>query len=181
MKEFYTFTLVDGEGKSFETAQFEGKVVLVVNTATGCGFTPQYEEIEKMYEKYHDQGFEVLDVPCNQFRNQAPGTDEEIRDFCQLKYHTKFPQMQKSDVNGENALPLFEYLKSQQGFQGFGSGIKAKMMDTMLKMADRNYKENPDIKWNFTKFLVNREGDVVARFEPTASMKDVEKAVCELV
>ena len=154
---------------------------VIVNTATGCGFTPHYEPIEKMYEEYHDKGFEVIDVPCNQFRNQTPGTDEEIHQFCTLKYNTQFPQMKKSDVNGENELPLYTYLKSQKGFEGFGKGVKAMAMKAMAKAADKDYQNSSDIKWNFTKFLVDREGKVVARFEPTADMKEVEKAVAALI
>lgn len=175
----YTVPEVGGNEKSLK--EYEGKVLLIVNTATGCGFTPQYEDIENIWEKYHDQGFDVIDVPCNQFAGQTPGTDEEIHEFCQLHYNTKFPQMKKSDVNGENALPLFTYLKSEKGFEGFGKGPKAFAMSAMLKKIDKDYKNNPDIKWNFTKFLVDRQGNVVARFEPTASMKDVEQAVSELI
>ena len=112
-------------------ADFAGKIVMVVNTATGCGFTPQYEDIEGMYEKYHDQGLEIIDIPCNQFAGQAPGTDEEIHNFCTLHYNTMFPQMKKSEVNGENAIELYKFLKSQQGFQGFGKGPKSLMMSAM--------------------------------------------------
>ena len=165
----------------FSLAEFKGKVILVVNTATGCGFTPHYKDLENMYEKYHDQGFEIIDVPCNQFAGQTPGTDDEIHDFCTLRYNTEFPQMKKSDVNGENALPLFTYLKSQKGFEGFGHGPKALAMSAMLKKLDKNYKTNPDIKWNFTKFVIDREGNVVARFEPTAKMKDVEACIAGLI
>ncbi|MBR0130544.1 MAG: glutathione peroxidase [Firmicutes bacterium] len=181
MNKFYEFELIDGDGERFETKNFEGKVVLVVNTATGCGFTPQYKEMEEIYEKYHDQGFEILDVPCNQFAGQTPGTDEEIHEFCTLNYGTQFPQMSKSDVNGDNELPLFTFLKSQKGFEGFGKGVKAMAMSAMLSKIDKDYKNNPAIKWNFTKFLVDREGNVVARFEPTHDMKDVEKAVAALI
>ena len=156
---------------------FKGKVVMVVNTATGCGFTPQYEPIEKMYEKYHDQGLVILDIPCNQFGNQAPGSDEEIHEFCTLHYNTTFPQMKKADVNGENELPLYTYLKSQKGFEGFGKGPAALAMSAMLKKIDKDYKNNPEIKWNFTKFVVDRNGDVVARFEPTEKMDKVDKYV----
>ena len=174
----YDFTLTRGDGAEVSLADYRGKVLLIVNTATGCGFTPHYEPIEKMYEEYHDKGLEIIDVPCNQFREQTPGTDEEIRQFCQLKYNTQFPQMKRSDVNGENALPLFTYLKEQKGFEGFGKGPMALMMSQMLKKIP---KENPDIRWNFTKFVVDREGNVVARFEPTADMKKVEECVVSLL
>lgn len=177
----YDLSVPTAEGTELSLSQFSGKVMLIVNTATGCGFTPHYEPIEAMYEKYHDQGFEVIDIPCNQFAGQTPGTDEEIHEFCTLKYNTKFPQMRKSDVNGENELPLFNYLKSQQGFKGFGKGIKAIAMNTMLKKIDKDFKNNPDIKWNFTKFVVDRNGNVVARFEPTEDMKKVEECIASLM
>ena len=177
----YDFKLVTGEGQEVDLAACKGKVLLIVNTATGCGFTPHYEAIEKLYEEYHDKGLEVIDVPCNQFYGQTPGTDEEIHQFCTLKYNTRFPQMKKSDVNGANALPLFTYLKSQKGFEGFGKGPAALAMGVMLKKIDKDYKNNPDIKWNFTKFLVDREGNVVARYEPTYDMKKVDEAVAALL
>ena len=178
---FYDQTVMDTQGNEVSMKDFEGKVVLVVNTATGCGFTPHYKDIEAMYEKYHDKGFEVVDVPCNQFMGQAPGTDEEIHEFCTLHYNTQFPQMKKSDINGPDAIPLFTYLKSQKGFEGFGKGPKALAMSAMLKKIDKDYKNNPDIKWNFTKFVVDREGNVVARFEPTADMKLVDQCVASLI
>ena len=177
----YDNEVTTGTGEKQSLADYKGKVILVVNTATGCGFTPHYKDIEAMYEKYHDRGFEVVDVPCNQFAGQTPGTDDEIHEFCTLHYNTKFPQMKKADVNGENALPLFTYLKSQKGFEGFGKGPKALAMSAMLSKIDKDYKNNPDIKWNFTKFIVDREGNVVARFEPTANMKKVEECVKSLL
>ena len=178
---FYDLSVTAADGSEVSMKDYENKVVLVVNTATGCGFTPHYKPLEEMYEKYHDQGFEIVDVPCNQFAGQTPGTDEEIHEFCQLKYNTQFPQMKKSDVNGENAIELFKYLKSQKGFEGFGKGPKALAMSTMLKGIDKDYKNNPDIKWNFTKFIVNRQGEVVARFEPTVDMKEVAACVASLM
>ena len=177
----YDYSVKNPKGEDVSLEQFRGKVLLIVNTATGCGFTPHYKDLESMYEKYHDQGFDILDIPCNQFAGQTPGTDEEIHEFCTLKYNTQFPQMKKSDVNGENALPLYAYLKSQKGFEGFGKSPMALMMSTMLKKIDKDYKNNPDIKWNFTKFLVDREGNVVNRFEPTADMKVVDSAVKSLL
>lgn len=177
----YDYKLVDGQGNEVSMKDYEGKVVLVVNTATGCGFTPQYKNIEAIYEKFHDQGLEVIDIPCNQFAGQAPESDEEIHEFCQLHYNTQFPQMKKSDVNGENELPIYTFLKSQKGFEGFGKGPKALAMSAMLKKIDKNYKNTSDIKWNFTKFLVNRSGEVVARFEPTQKMTDVKEAVTALI
>ncbi len=178
---FYDYSVTKPSGDEVSMKDFEGKVVLVVNTATGCGFTPQYKDLEDMYEKFHDKGLEIVDVPCNQFAGQTPGTDEEIHEFCALKYNTQFPQMKKSDVNGETAIPLFKYLKEQKGFEGFGKGPKALAMSAMLLKIDKEYKNNPEIKWNFTKFVVDREGNVVARFEPTAKMEDVAKCVEELL
>ena len=181
MSTIYDFTVTDPKGNEIALKDYEGKVILVVNTATGCGFTPHYKDLEDMYEKFHEQGFEIIDVPCNQFAGQTPGTDEEIHEFCTLKYHTQFPQMKKSDVNGENALPLFTWLKSQKGFEGFGKGPKALAMSALLKKIDKDYKNNPDIKWNFTKFLVDRSGNVVARFEPTEKMEVVAENVAKLI
>ncbi|MBR4162076.1 MAG: glutathione peroxidase [Solobacterium sp.] len=177
---FYDFELTSRKGETVYTKDFAGKVVLVVNTATGCGFTPHYEPIEKMYEEYHDQGFEVLDIPCNQFGAQTPGSDDEIHEFCTLNYHTQFPQMHKSDVNGENELPLYTFLKQQKGFEGF-TGPTAEFMNKHLAKIDPDFENNPNIKWNFTKFVIDREGNVVARFEPTADMADVEACVKSLL
>ena len=181
MSKFYDLTVENPQGEQISLADYKGKVVLVVNTATGCGFTPHYKDLQEMYEKFHDQGFEIIDVPCNQFAGQTPGTDDEIHEFCTLKYNTQFPQMKKADVNGENAIPLFKYLKEQKGFAGFGKGPKALAMSAMLKTIDKDYKNNPEIKWNFTKFLIDREGNVTARFEPTEKMENVVKAVEELL
>ena len=178
---FYDLSVMAADGNEVSMKDYEGKVVLVVNTATGCGFTPHYKDLEAMYEKFHDKGFEIIDVPCNQFAGQAPESDEEIHEFCQLKYHTQFPQMKKSDVNGEDAIELFKFLKSEKGFEGFGKGPKALAMSALLKKMDKDYKNNPEIKWNFTKFIINRKGEVVARFEPTADMEKVAECVEELL
>ncbi len=178
---FYDLSVEAADGTQVPMSDYKGKVVLVVNTATGCGFTPHYKPLEEMYEKYHDAGFEIIDVPCNQFAGQTPGTDEEIHEFCTLNYNTQFPQMKKADVNGETAIELFRYLKEQKGFEGFGKGVKAMAMNTMLKKIDKDFKNNSEIKWNFTKFLIDREGNVVARFEPTADMKKVGESVAALI
>ncbi|MBQ8119672.1 MAG: glutathione peroxidase [Ruminococcus sp.] len=177
----YDYSVPRPDGSELKLSEFKGKVIVIVNTATGCGFTPHYEPLEKLYEEYHAKGLEIIDVPCNQFAGQTPGTDEEIHEFCTLKYNTQFPQMKKSDVNGENALPLFEYLKSQQGFEGFGSGVKALAVKAVAKKMDKDYKNNPDIKWNFTKFVVDRDGNVVKRFEPTEDMKKVVEYIKKLM
>ncbi len=173
----YDYSVTTPAGEAVSLAEYRGKVVLIVNTATGCGFTPHYEPLEAMYRRLHDKGLEIIDIPCNQFGGQAPGTDEEIHAFCTLHYDTTFPQMKKSDVNGENELPLYTYLKDRKGFEGFGTGQTADFMDSMLAEKDPDYAAKPDIKWNFTKFIVDRSGEVAARFEPTADMADVEKCV----
>ena len=181
MSNFYDYSVTDAKGNEVKMSDFKGKVVLIVNTATGCGFTPQYEPIEKMYENYHDKGLEILDIPCNQFGGQAPGSDDEIHEFCTLHYNTTFPQMKKSDVNGENELPLYTYLKSQKGFEGFGKHKLSLLLAGMLKKADKDWDKKPDIKWNFTKFVVDKDGNVVARFEPTEDMAKVEEYVKSLL
>ncbi|MBP3893019.1 MAG: glutathione peroxidase [Atopobiaceae bacterium] len=174
---FYDYSVTDPQGNEVKMADFAGKVVLVVNTATGCGFTPHYEPLEQMWEDLHDKGLEIIDVPCNQFGAQTPGTDDEVHEFCTLNYGTQFPQMKKSDVNGENQLALFGWLKEQKGFEGFGEGEMAGFMAAHLAKIDPDYASNPDIKWNFTKFVIDRDGNVVARFEPTADMADVRACV----
>ena len=173
----YDCTITTGTGETLCLADYKGKVILIVNTATGCGFTPQYAPIEQLYKDYHDKGLEILDIPCNQFGGQAPGSDEEIHAFCTLHFNTTFPQMRKADVNGPDELPLYTWLKSQKGFEGFGKGVKALAMSAMLSKIDKDYKNNPNIKWNFTKFIADRNGNVVARFEPTADMNEVRKCV----
>lgn len=177
----YDYSVPKPNGEELKLADYKGKVMLIVNTATGCGFTPQYEALEQMYEKYYDKGLEIIDVPCNQFGHQTPGTDEEVHEFCQLHYNTKFAQMKKSDVNGENELPLYTYLKAQKGFSGFGEHQFSKLLADMLSKADSDWASKPDIKWNFTKFLVNKNGEVVERFEPTSDMKELEEKIVKLL
>ena len=171
------FTVKDRKGNDVALSEYKGKVLLIVNTATRCGFTPQYEELQEMYDKYKDKGLVILDFPCNQFGEQAPGDIASIHEFCTSKYNTTFPQFDKVEVNGENESPLFKFLKAKQGFKGFGNGNQAKFMDEMLKKKDPDYASKSDIKWNFTKFLVDSKGEVVARFEPTASMNFVSTVV----
>ncbi len=178
----YDFKVKDTTGKDVSLNEYQNRVLLIVNTATACGFTPQYEELEKLYEKYKEQGFSVLDFPCNQFGNQAPGTDEEIVNFCTLKYGVSFPVFSKIEVNGENASPLYQFLVSQKGFSGFDPEHKlSAVLDDMLQKQNADYKNEPSIKWNFTKFLVDRQGRVVERFEPTADMAGVEQKVKALL
>ena len=157
MAGIYDYTVKDAKGDDVDLAQFKGKVLLVVNTATGCGFTPQYKGLEELYETYHDRGFDILDFPCNQFGHQAPGTNAEIVDFCTLTYHTQFPQMAKIDVNGPDESPVYTWLKAQKG----GVGKK--------------------IKWNFTKFLLDREGNVVKRYAPPTKPEDIAADIEKLL
>lgn len=172
----YDFEVKDGEGNMQSLSQYQDKVLLIVNSATKCGFTPQYNELNEMYNEFHEQGFEILDFPCNQFGGQAPGTTEEIAEVCRSKWLVPYAIFDKIDVNGENASPLFEYLKNEQPFTDL-KGKGATALKLMFKAKDRHYKDSNDIKWNFTKFLVDRQGNVVRRFEPTEDMGDVKDAV----
>ena len=137
MSTFYDYSVTRRDGSELSMKEFEGKVVLVVNTATGCGFTPQYKELESIYEEFHDKGLEILDIPCNQFAGQTPGTDEEVHEFCTLKYNTQFDQMKKSEINGENALDLYKFLKSQKTFEGFGKGLQIDRMKNVFVVVQR--------------------------------------------
>ena len=175
---FYDIKVTNDAGQEVSLGYYRGQVLLIVNTATRCGFTPQYEELEALYEKYHAAGLEILDFPCNQFGPQAPGPITEIHQFCTANFNIQFPQFDKIDVNGPNASPLFTFLKTQQGFGGFDSADeRGKFMDQMLRRQDADYDKKADIKWNFTKFLVSRDGRVVRRFEPTDKMSNVEMAI----
>lgn len=170
----YDLKVKTRDGKDFDLGSLKGKVSLVVNTATGCGFTPQYEGLEELYEKYHDQGFEILDFPCDQFGHQAPGSDDEIHQFCTAKYNTKFDQFAKIDVNGENESPVFTILKEQQKKEE-PVGLKNKMAMKAVKKISKTCKKDGDIVWNFTKFLVDKDGNAVKRYDPTFDPKDIEK------
>lgn len=182
MRTVYEFSVKDRKGKDVSLKEYANEVLLIVNTATKCGFTPQYEELEKLYEKYHAQGFEVLDFPCNQFGQQAPGTDESIHQFCKLTYGTEFPRFKKLKVNGADADPLYKFLEEQKGFAGFApTHPLTPVLEKLLAESDPDYKENADIKWNFTKFLINKKGQVVARFEPTESIDNIAKQIEELL
>ena len=176
----YDYSVKKRNGESVSISQFKGKVLLIVNTATGCGFTPQYEGLENLYKKYHEQGLEILDFPCNQFGNQAPGNDDEIHEFCTLKYNTSFDQFAKIDVNGENESPLFAFIK-QQSPEELVDGLKNKMAMKAIEKISSTAKNAKDIKWNFTKFLINREGNVVYRFSPTYKPEDIEEKIKELI
>ena len=176
----YDCKVKNRSGEDVSISDYKGKVLLIVNTATGCGFTPQYEGLEKLYKEYHDKGLEILDFPCNQFGKQAPGSDDEIHEFCQFKYNTTFDQFSKIDVNGENESPLYTLLKDAITEDTI-SGMKNKMaMKAVEKLSD-TYKEDKDIIWNFTKFLVDREGNVVARYSPIMKPEDMEEKIKELI
>ena len=177
MSSIYDFNVKDRKGNDVSLSEYKGKVLLIVNTATGCGFTPHYDPLEAMYKEFRDRDFEILDFPSNQFAGQAPGSDDEIHEFCTLKFGTEFPQFAKIDVNGENADPLFAYLASVKPFEGFGKGLKNAMLNKFAKMNNKKFGDKTYIGWNFTKFLINREGKVVERFEPTTDMKIVKDAV----
>ena len=177
MKTVYDFSLKDKQGNEVSLEQYKGKVLLIVNTATGCGFTPQYEDLEAMYHKLQSKGLEILDIPCNQFGHQAPGSDEEIKEFCTVEFGADFPQFKKSDVNGANELPLYTWLKSEKPCLGGYDEKLAAVMEKLYNEANPEPRKKDDIQWNFTKFLISRDGQVIARFEPVVDMKEVEKQV----
>ena len=179
--DIYELSVKTRKGEDFALSQLQGKVLLIVNTATGCGFTPQYEALEKLYEAYHAQGLEVLDFPCNQFGHQAPGEDEEIHAFCTGRYKTRFDQFRKIDVNGETAEPLFTALKAQAPADEPVKGLKAKAAMAAIAKISSTCKAPEDIKWNFTKFLVDREGKVVRRLSPIADPMELEQSIRELL
>ena len=177
MKNVYDLIVKDRKGEEVSLSEYKGKVLLIVNPATGCGFTPHYEPLEAMYRDLRGKGFEILDFPCNQFANQAPGSEDEIHSFCTMKFGTDFPQFAKIDVNGDNADPLFAFLAAEKPFEGFGKGIKNAALEKFADMNNKKFGDKAYIKWNFTKFLIDRDGNVIARFEPTVDMKEVRKAV----
>ena len=173
----YQFKAESNAGEEVNFADYKGKVLLVVNTASKCGFTPQYEGLEALYKKYGSKGLVIVGFPCDQFGHQEPGTDEEIVEFCKLNYGVTFPLMAKSDVNGENANEIFKWLYSEKPFAGFGDSDTGKFMDGMLSRGNTDYASNPDIKRNFTKFLIDRKGRVVARFEPVVTPAELESEI----
>lgn len=177
----YDFNVMKADGTEVSMADYKGKVLLIVNTATGCGFTPQYQPLQELYNELQGQDFEILDFPCNQFGEQAPGTDEEIHTFCTGRFGITFPQFAKVDVRGETAIPLFRYLAENTQFGGFGISPMGAMMSGIAKKMDKDYKKNGEVKWNFTKFLIARDGTIAARFEPTEDMKNIARKVKELL
>lgn len=176
----YDFVVKAQDGTDVALSSFAGKALLIVNTATGCGFTPQYTELQEMYEAFKDQGFEILDFPCNQFGEQTPGSDEEVHDFCTGRYGITFPQYSRIDVNGANAIPLYQWLTSNTKFEGF-DGPMGLILRPVVKRMDKDYKNNGRIKWNFTKILINRQGEIVARYEPTADIKKIRAKLQEVL
>ena len=176
----YDYSITSRSGEEVSLSNLKGKVLIIVNTATGCGFTPQYEGLEKLYKEYHDKGLEILDFPCNQFGSQAPGTDDEIHNFCQFKYNTSFDQFSKIEVNGENEHPLYTYLKGEIKEDTI-EGLKNKMAMSAVEKISSTCKKEGDIKWNFTKFLVDRNGNVVGRFSPTYKPEEMEDKIKELL
>lgn len=171
----YDISVSAMDGSSVSLSSFKGKVLLIVNTATKCGFTPQYDELESLYKTYREKGLEILDFPCNQFKEQAPGSIEEINQFCTLTFGTTFPRFAKLEVNGKGEHPLYTFLKAQKGFAGFDpSHEKSARLTERMREADPNFEKDPSIKWNFTKFLADREGTIVARYEPTTFLEEIE-------
>ncbi len=181
MAKVYDYKVKGRKGEEIDLKDYAGKVLLIVNTATGCGFTPQYKGLEKLYQENKDKGFEILDFPCDQFGHQAPGSDAEIHEFCTAKYKTTFPRFAKIEVNGDTAEPLFKFLKESQPEETEPKGMKNKLAMAAIAKLPGVSKEPGFIKWNFTKFLVNRDGEVVRRFGPTSEVDDYEKDVLDLL
>jgi glutathione peroxidase len=180
MEKIFDFKALNNKGAEVDFSQYEGQVLMIVNTASKCGFTPQYDGLEALYQKYKDQGLVIIGFPCDQFAHQEPGSDEEIAEFCRLNHGVTFPLMKKIDVNGENAHPIYNYLKSVAPTEEY-KGIKAKATHTMLKGLSKSAKEDNDILWNFTKFLISRDGATVKRFPPTTEPADFENDVKEML
>ena len=178
--DIYDIKVKNRMNEQISLSYLKDKVLLIVNTATGCGFTPQYKGLEELYELYHDKGFEILDFPCNQFGHQAPWSDDEIHDFCQAKYQTKFDQFSKIDVNGDNEHPLYKFLKEKMPKEEIKE-LKNKMAMKAISKISKTAKKDSDIKWNFTKFLVDKNGDVVKRYDPTSDPISFKKDIEELL
>lgn len=176
MEKIYDFKVLTSKGKELNFADLKGKVILVVNTASKCGFTPQFAGLEEMNQKYKDQGLVIVGFPCNQFKEQDPGTDSQIEEFCQLNYGVTFQIMRKVDVNGPDATPVFEYLKAQAPTEKY-HGLKAKAAKALFKTLNTSVEKDNDIKWNFTKFLISKDGETIKRYAPTTEPKDFEKDV----
>lgn len=169
----YDYSLLNKAGEEQSLKDFEGKVLVIVNTASKCGFTHQYDGLEALYKKYKDQGLEIIAVPSNQFGEEEPGSNSEIQMFCKLNYGVTFPVMGKADVRGESALDLFKYMIQEQKFQGFPPSDKTEMLT--------DYLNDDEVKWNFTKFIIDRQGRVVGRFEPVVKPAEMEPFINELL
>ena len=180
MEKIYDFKALTGKGAELDFKQFEGKVLMIVNTASKCGFTPQYDGLEALYQKYKDQGFKIIGFPCDQFAHQEPGTDAEIEEFCRVNHGVTFQLMKKIDVNGADAHPIFEYLKSQAPTEEY-KGLKAKAAQNLFKSISKSVEKESDIKWNFTKFVISRDGTVIKRFAPTTTPEQMEKDIQALL
>ena len=180
METIYDFKALNNKGMEVDMSLYKGQVLMIVNTASKCGFTPQYDGLEALYQKYKDQGLVIVGFPCDQFAHQEPGSDEEIAEFCRLNHGVTFPLMKKVDVNGENAHPIYKYLKSVAPTEEY-KGIKAKATHTMLKGLSKSAKNDDDILWNFTKFLISRDGATVKRFPPTTEPEEMEKDLKEML
>lgn len=178
----YDFNVLKTDGQRMPLYDFENKIVVIVNTASKCTFTPQFDDLQKLYEQYRANGLEIIGFPCNQFGEQEPGTDQEASSFCQINYGVKFPMVSKVEVNGENAHPLFDYLKKAAPFQGFDdANFNSKLLKAMISEKSPQWLVGDAIKWNFTKFLVNRKGKVVGRFEPADEMDKLKNGIEELL
>ena len=176
----YDITVKNRNDEEIKLSNYKGKVLVIVNTATGCGFTPQYEGLEKLYQKYHKEGLEILDFPCDQFGHQAPGTDDEIHEFCTSKYNTTFDQFKKIEVNGKNASPLYKYLEDNSPKEIL-KGLKNKMAMSAIKKISTTSKRENDISWNFTKFIIDKEGNIKERYAPTEDPSEMENTIKELL
>ncbi len=176
MKKIYDFKALTSKGKELDFAQFEGKVLLIVNTASKCGFTPQFAGLEELNQKYKDKGLVVIGFPCNQFKEQDPGTDSQIEEFCQINYGVSFQIMKKIDVNGSSADPIFEYLKEQAPTEAY-NGLKAKAAKALFKTISNSVEKDSDIKWNFTKFLISKDGNTIKRYSPTTEPEKMESDI----
>ncbi len=177
----YTFSYRSIEGNEVLLSDYAGKMLLLVNTASKCGFTPQYEGLEKLYQEYADKGLVIIGFPCNQFGDQEPGTNDDVQEFCKARYGVTFPLSQKVDVRGETTIPLYQYLTGNTAFEGLGKGAKAKTLELFLKAKYGKEYADSSIKWNFTKFLIDREGNIVGRYEPTVEPADLEPKIKELL
>ena len=180
MQMIYDFKALSSKGKEIDFSEFQGKVLLIVNTASKCGFTPQFAGLEELNKKYKDKGLVIIGFPCNQFKEQDPGSDGQIEEFCQLNYGVTFQIMKKTDVNGPAAEPIFEYLKAQAPTEEY-KGLKAKTTHALLKKLSTSVEKDSDILWNFTKFLISKDGETIKRFAPTTAPKDFEKDIQEML